>query len=441
MKAHRQIVTMQDQDGCPDSGLQIQHGNCLGHNASRYRPLADALDLQGEPIRVLYVLPAEGFGGAERQGVLHISKLREHGFEMVAVVGPGAPIRRALNAEGVHDYVFLENLCHDDDRPMSGLEKLKFVGAFVGDWLRTQRHLRRLIATHKVQLVFANRSIGWLAASPVARLAGVSLVWRSGSRTTSRFEDVAIGALSWATRPDLLLVNCDAVRTDLAPLMNCPTRILHNGVDTWRFDSARVRPRIREELGLGDAPVVGFPARPAPEKGMELLARVVQLTMRRVPDVHFLVAGEFGWRNHYMKQFAEEDLGERVRFLGHVDDIESFLRSCDVAVLTSRGESIEGSPNALLEAMAMELPVVATAVGGVAEAVTDGISGFLIAQDDADMFANRLTELLLNPALRQRMGSAGRAEILRRFNHDAVVAELAGVLRALVRGPPARSEA
>jgi glycosyltransferase involved in cell wall biosynthesis len=285
-----------------------------------------------------------------------------------------------------------------------------------------------------------NRTIGWLAASLVALLAGAPLVWRSGSRTTSRFEELAIGVLGRVTRPGLLLANCEPVRADLAPLVRCPSRILHNGVDTGRFDPARVRPRFREELALEGKPLVGFPARPAPEKGMELLTRVVRLTAQRMPNVCFLVAGEFGWRSHYMKIFADQGLDRWVRFLGHVDDIECFLRSCDVAILTSKPESVEGSPNALLEAMAMELPVVATAVGGVAEAITEGVSGFLIAPNDAEMFANRLIELLRDLSLRRRMGSAGRAAILERFHHETVVSELASMLRALCR-PRERSDA
>jgi glycosyltransferase involved in cell wall biosynthesis len=171
---------------------------------------------------------------------------------------------------------------------------------------------------------------------------------------------------------------------------------------------------------------------------MELLARVAELSTKRLPQAHFLVAGEFGWREHFQAMFAARGLAERVRFLGHIDDIESFMSSCDVVVLTSQAHSIEGSPNSLLEAMSMERPVVATRVGGVAEAVTDGVEGFLVGEDDAETFTRRLTQLLSNSDLRRRMGTRGRAAVLARFDQEKVVARLAGVLHAVhahVRAP------
>jgi glycosyltransferase involved in cell wall biosynthesis len=125
-------------------------------------------------------------------------------------------------------------------------------------------------------------------------------------------------------------------------------------------------------------------------------------------------------------------LSSTVTFLGHVQDIESFYRSCDVVVLTSKSRSIEGSPNAMLEAMAMECPVVATEVGGVAEAVRHGVEGFLVPPDDAARFADCLVALLSDGALRRRMGAAGRAAVLERFDHQVVVSRLAGILRDVV---------
>ena len=65
------------------------------------------------PLRLLYVQPAELFGGAERQGVLHISRLPHHGIEVISAVGPGTAIRGALADVGVEDYEFLEHMCHE----------------------------------------------------------------------------------------------------------------------------------------------------------------------------------------------------------------------------------------------------------------------------------------------------------------------------------------
>jgi glycosyltransferase involved in cell wall biosynthesis len=232
--------------------------------------------------------------------------------------------------------------------------------------------------------------------------------------------------------PDALICNCEAVRIGLAPLVNCPSFIVPNGVDTDRFDPAKVKPRFREELGLGpDVPVVGFAARPAPEKGMEFLAQVILGASREVPELRVLVGGEFGWRQRYEEMFAGMGLGDRVRFLGHVRDVESVYKSSDAIVLTSRNNSIEGSPNAVLEAMAMARPVVATRVGGLAEAVEHGVEGFLAGHEDVAGFTHYLVQLLRDRDLRERMGAAGRDTILRRFSDWSVAGRLSSVLRSV----------
>jgi glycosyltransferase involved in cell wall biosynthesis len=386
----------------------------------------------GGPIRLLYLQPAEGFGGAERQGVLHISGLRQHGFEVVPVVGPGHAILGALADEGVDEYVFLEHLTQKAHPPLSSFGRLAFATRSVRNWFATQRSIRELASARSIDLVFANRTTGWIAGGVAARELRVPLVWRGGSRITRRFEAITLRTLAHFLGPDLLLVNCEAVRADLTPLIRAPSLLLHNGVDTRRFHAARVQPRIRRQLAIADdVPVIGFASRPAPEKGMELLARVVELSRERLPRSHFLVAGEFGWREQYQEMFAARGLADRVRFLGHLADVESFLRSCDVVVLTSPQHSIEGSPNALIEAMAMERPIVATRVGGVAELITDGVEGYLVAENDAQAFTRRLVELVYDPDLRRRMGARGRASVLARFDQDKVVARLAEVLHAV----------
>jgi glycosyltransferase involved in cell wall biosynthesis len=387
-----------------------------------------------EPIRVLYVQPAELFGGAERQGVLHMKLLTQHGFDVIPFVGPGQQIRRELATVGVADYVFVPRMVQEPNAPLDGIWRtLAWIIRFAGDFIATQRALFRVLRQRRVQLIVANRSTGWIASAFAARVLRIPIVWRGGSRITQRAETIALRLLSSFFAPNLLLANCEPVRDDLGQALHCPTDILPNGVDTQRFDPANVSLSFRREHDIDPAtPVVGLLARPAPGKGLELLARVVDIVSRARPSVRFLIAGEFGWRAHYEQLFAAAGLRERVRFLGHVDDVAGFLRACDLVVLTSSSRSIEGSPNALLEAMAMERPIVATRVGGIAEAITHGVQGFLVEEDAAASFAARVGQLLADETLRRRMGVAGRVRIMARFHHERVVAGLAHTLRSLV---------
>jgi len=381
-------------------------------------------------MRVMYVQPAEGFGGAERQGVLHIRRLRDLGVEVVPVVGPGDPIRQALARAGITDYVFAPDMVHEPLGPLSTLGRLRYGVASFEDWWSIQRRLLDLGRAAQVDAIFASRPVGWVAASRVAHQLGVPLVWRGGSRPTQLGEPTALRLLGRLWPPDAFVCNCEAVQRALGPLVPAPSFIVPNGVDTERFDPRRVAPRFRVDPAFGpDVPVVGFAGRPAPEKGLEVLAAALLRVARELPTLGVLIAGEFGWRERYEQLFAQLGLAPRTRFLGHLDDVESLYASCDVVALASHEHSIEGSPNAVLEALAMARPVVATAVGGVAEIIRDGVQGFLVPAGDSEALAARLTQLLREPALRARQGAAGRATILRTHSDWSVARQLLRVLR------------
>lgn len=370
--------------------------------------------------RVLYLLPAAGFGGAERQGVLHIRHLEKHGIDVLPVVGPGETVRQALHDEGVRDDVFLLHMPEDVTNARGTW------GGFLRDWVLTQHVLTRLVREHAIDVVFASRSVGWVVASELARRIDVPVVWRGGSRITRSAERIGLRLAMPRWSPALFLANCDAVAADFAPYVG-RSEILLNAVDTARFDPRRVK--VERE----SAPLIGLAARPAPGKGLELLVDIVEKTTRQIPNARFAIAGDFPSRAHYEQMFA--GLADRVTFLGHVTDMPAFYARCDVVILTSDEHSIEGSPNALLEAMAMERAIVATRVGGVAEIIDDGKQGLLVDAGDSTAFANRLVELLRDDFLRRHLGSAARHRIISRHGIDAVVGRLADLLRSVVGQP------
>lgn len=382
-------------------------------------------------LRALYVLPAAGFGGAERQGVLHIRHLGAHGIDVVPVVGPGHVVPRELELEGVRHHLFLPRMPEEVSSQRGG----RCWGGFLRDWAATQRDLARIARAETVNLVFASRSVGWISASAVARWLRLPLVWRGGSRITHPAERLARRLMAPIVRPDLFIANCAAVANDLAPYLRCRSEVLVNAVDAARFAPHRTGLSLRDSLGLdGRTPVVGMAARPAPGKGLELLAEVVALTRAALPSVRFLIAGDFPSRPHYERLFSDAGVGDRVSFLGHVHDMPRFFATCDVVALTSDEHSIEGSPNAVLEAMSMGRAVVATRVGGVPELVDDGHEGLLVEGGDAIDFARQLIRVLSSAALRGQLGEAGRRRVLEKHDLHVVVGRLATLMRS-VRAP------
>lgn len=390
-------------------------------------------------MKLMYVLPAEAFGGAERQGVLHIRRLGDFGVELEAVVGPGQPVRRALQSYSFSDYHYCEDFPADTHSQMGLLGNLRYASHYIRSFFRSSEELVRIGREAGTEAIFAGRSFGWAVAAHAAHSLGIPYIVRAGSRPTRMGQLPAIRAMcARYGRPAALLSNCKAVEDCLADSFRCPTGIVPNGVDTSRFDPAATKAEVRVSLGLGDRLVVGLAARPSPEKGIELLAEVVKLCSRAIPKVLFVVAGEFGWRSHYEDMVEQQGLSDNLRFLGHIDSMPEFFASCDVVILTSPQRSIEGSPNALLEAMSMARPIVASEVGGIPEIIRDGVEGYLVPPEDANSFSDRIIELLNNETRRRAMASAGRARIIERFSEEAAMLVLAAHLERFVGS--ARSE-
>ena len=119
------------------------------------------------------------------------------------------------------------------------------------------------------------------------------------------------------------------------------------------------------------------------------------------------------------REVAERfQISERVHFLGHRDDVAEILSRAQIFVLSSRWE---GFPRSTLEAMRGGLPVVVSNVGGASEAVTDGVTGFVVPPGDREALAERLRDLVRDPELRAAMGAAGRARYDAEFSFERML--------------------
>jgi glycosyltransferase involved in cell wall biosynthesis len=379
------------------------------------------------PLRLLYLLPAEGFGGAERQGIYHLTELPRHGVHTTAFVGPGDTIVRAMREADVRHDRF-DHFPALAPRPRGPVGSALYFANWVRSIYRAATEIERSVRGLAFDLIFANRTFAWLVAALLSRRLRTPYAIRAGSRPVLPQLNNLLPLLDHASPPAASFTNCHVLETVLGRYLRCPTYSLPNAVDIERFcpSSPSESKAARLRLGLSpEAPLIGLAARPAPGKGFELLEQVALLVRRTLPSAEFVVAGDFGWRQTYEARFSAVGLEHTVRFLGQLDGIEDFFRAVDVVLLTSREHSIEASPNALLEAMAAGRPVIATRVGGVPELVVDGRHGYLVGDDDAPTFAHRVLEILGDPGRRSAFGQAGRALAVSRHRTSVVVSNFA----------------
>jgi glycosyltransferase involved in cell wall biosynthesis len=178
------------------------------------------------------------------------------------------------------------------------------------------------------------------------------------------------------------------------------------------------------------APVVGNVAALTAHKDHATLVEAMALLRSRVPEARLVIAGEGELRPALERQVRERALADRVLFAGFRRDLDRLLPACSVFCLSSH---LEGLGTSLLDAMAFALPVVATAAGGIPEAVQDGVTGRIVPARDPAALALALASVLEDEGRRRELGAAGRRRFLERFTADRMVEDTLRVLQE----PPA----
>lgn len=196
-----------------------------------------------------------------------------------------------------------------------------------------------------------------------------------------------------------------------------------NGIDLDRFRPVR-------RFASSDIPTITCVARLEPVKGHRMLFEALRVLARRGERFRVWLVGEGPMLARYRREVQRLGIEDGISFLGYRNDIPDLLARTDIAVLTSEKE---GLPRAALEAMAMEVPVVATRVTGTQEVVRHGETGLTVEPGDVEGLAAALSFLASDQELRIRMGRAGRRVAIEEYDERAVVDSLMRIYRAQVR--------
>lgn len=193
-----------------------------------------------------------------------------------------------------------------------------------------------------------------------------------------------------------------------------------NGVDLARFVGLPDRPAVRTALGTAARDfVVLAAARLVPQKGIGSLIDAASALRARVPSLRVWIAGDGPLRSELEGMARSAGVADRVRFLGHRDDVPSLLAAVDLYVLPSL---FEGLPLGVLEAMAAGTPVLATAVSGTPDVVEDGGNGVLVPPGDATSLAAAIESLAASPDLRRALAASALETVRRDHDVRAVIA-------------------
>jgi len=279
--------------------------------------------------------------------------------------------------------------------------------------LRAVMTLRRILAEHGVDVIHGHTSRGLVHAALLRGLLHRPAVASiHGFNSAHALMSPAVARLStWVkriatSRVDAITVAAEAIRTAILPLGIPPGKVhvVYAGIDSSRFS-----PRADARSG----PIrVGAAGRLLSIKGFRFYVEAACALLNQGVQAEFELYGDGPEEAALRALVASQGCAAHIKFFPFHPDFEAVLRSWDIAVVPSVVDSFPFVP---LEAMATGVPVVASAVGGIPEALRDGIEGLLVPPGRADLLALALGRLLSDAGLRERMGAAGISAVRERF--------------------------
>jgi glycosyltransferase involved in cell wall biosynthesis len=377
-----------------------------------------------EPLRVLELLVSTEPGGGPAHVLELLSRLPGDEFD-ITVAGPGGALAgRLRSAAGGFAEIRVDRLSP---------------GAL--------RAVRRLLIERGIELVHSHGKGAGLYGRLAARRAGIPSIHTFHGIHYAGYP-VGLRGLYLALERRLATMSAAVVHVSgsqgreaealgLAPPGR--THVIVNGVDVASLrTSAEPRVAARAALGLAyDELGIGTIARLDAIKAIDILLEAFARVARARSRARLIVMGDGPEAGRLRARARSLGMESRVRFTGSIADAARLLGGLDLYVSASRRE---GLSLAVLEAMGMGLPVVATRVAGHVDAVSDGVTGLLVAADQPIALADAVESLLGKPAATRRtMGEAGRRRVEDQFDVERMVAETADLYRAVARFPERKS--
>lgn len=389
-------------------------------------------------MRTLRIIARLNMGGPARHTTLLDARLQSRGYQTLLAYGQRAP------GEGS-----LEHLTTELSVPAVHVPSL---GRRISMWddlrtlltlLRVMRHVRpHIVHTHTAKA----GAIGRIAATaynlsrPRDERCAIVHTFH-GHVLNGYFGSVGSAAVRWAERglglltDRIVAISAQQGRDLVVRFRIAPARkvvVIPLGLDLDALYPLSPEDQAsRAQLSLGQSDfVVAFVGRLVPIKDPVTLIHAFALMKREVPHARLLIAGDGPLRRAVEDALVAHDLRSSTTLVGWQEDLRPIYGAADVVALTSLNE---GTPVAIIEAMAAARPVVATRVGGVPDVVVDGKSGYLVPSGDPAAIAVALTALAGDPDGRRRMGQVGREVVRSTYRPDRLVRDVDALYCALLK--------
>ncbi|MEO8204863.1 MAG: glycosyltransferase [Chthoniobacterales bacterium] len=375
--------------------------------------------------KILLIHNSADIYGASKSLLRLARSLDRNRFELLVGLPHGGPLQELLQQSGVR-VMILPELRVITRQVLKSAQIIPFLL----DLPFSTRKLANLIRREGVDLVHTNTGV-ILNSAVAAKLAGAKHIWHirdwfgEFGAMWKPYSKYIAGFSAY------VLCVSRAIAGQFSPSERI--QVLPNGFPAEEFavDREKLRATIREKFNLGDTLVIGVVGRiKFQRKGQEFLVQAAKILKDRGIAARYLIVGSPspGSEDHLSRLKAliqELGLQNDVVFTGELEDTKPAYAAMDIAVLPSAQPEPFAGVN--MEAMVMDLPVVATNIGGSPDQIVDGTTGFLCNPGDPKDMADKLEILCRDTDLRSKMGNAGRARVLNEFSLEAMVQRIESI--------------
>jgi D-inositol-3-phosphate glycosyltransferase len=367
--------------------------------------------------RVALVCFSRSLGGLELSTIRIAQAMEKKGVSTVVIVPKSSLLEQRANEANLHVATITLHWKYGD--------------------ISAALHFARLLRDQQIELVLLMQSSDiHLAALASMITPQVKLVFYQQMNSRYNKRDFFH---SWIySKLSLWISLTQSMKEDVLSFTRMPAKkvtVLPLGTDLQRFDPSHYnKNEARAFFGLPhDGYIIGVLGRLDKLKGQDILIQAVPEVVRQHPDVMFLIAGDETAGEHGYKEYLKElchklDIEQYVKYIPFTDDVPLLMAALDVFVLPSFSETFG---LVVVEAMAMERPVIATNAGGPPEIITNGKTGLLVEPRDVNALAGAIHRILSDSDLCLSLRHSAREEALKRFDFDSCVDSLLGSLATL----------
>lgn len=367
-------------------------------------------------MKLLYIIHSLKFGGTERQLVELIKGLSRHQYDahIICLDNAAEGYTDILNQIGINIQYFCRSYKYD---------------------LRPVFSIYRYIKENQIDVVHTFENLGSVFGLSAAKLSGRPVVCSAIRSAIDEDFKLKISTKILARFADIFVANSRSGLINRFSSIKPHFRVVYNGIDFNRFEKGKIDTlKIKKDNGLIDFKhVIGMVGSLSHRKDHGTLLNAVPLVLQKYPKTCFLLIGDGKERKKLESTVRHLGLKENVLFLGYRNDVDQLIQIFDIAVLQTNSDVIlEGISNAILEAMTVGVPVVASKGGGSNEIVKNNVNGVLVKPKNPQETAKAIIGILRDKNRAKRLANNAKILVREKFNLQRYTEEYENIYRELV---------